>query len=121
MSRNKNILIVDDNPNMSSLLSDILEIFECKSVCASDGEEALKCLESQKFDMVITDLRMPKMHGIDLLKTVKEDYPQLPVVVITGFSDDTTKDKAIDARADGFLAKPFRVNDIQGLLEKFLG
>ena len=121
MPKEKKVLIVDDNPNMSSLLSDILEIFECKSVCAPDGEEALKCLKNEKFDMVITDLRMPKMHGINLLKTVKENYPSLPVVVITGFSGDTTKDEAIDAQADGFLAKPFRVNDIQGLLEKLLG
>jgi two-component system response regulator PilR (NtrC family) len=121
MPKDKKVLIVDDNPNMSSLLSDILEIFECKSVCAADGEEALRCLKSQKFDMVITDLRMPKMHGIDLLKTVKEGYPDLPVVVITGFSGDTTRDEAIDAQADGFLAKPFRVDDIQKLLERLLG
>ena len=120
MPKDKNILIVDDNPNMSSLLCDILEVFECKGVCAADGEEALKSLKSQKFDMVITDLRMPKMHGIDLLKTVKENYPKLPVVVITGFSGDTTKDEAIDAQADGFLAKPFRVDDIQRLLEELL-
>lgn len=121
MPKNKKVLIVDDNPNMSTLLSDILEIFECKSACAADGEEALKRLKSESFDMVITDIRMPKMHGIDLLKTVKEGYPGLPVVVITGFSGDTTKDEAIDAQADGFLAKPFRVNDIQKLLEELLG
>ncbi|MCK4606447.1 MAG: response regulator, partial [candidate division Zixibacteria bacterium] len=60
----KPILIVDDNPNMSSLLSEMLEVFDFESVRAADGTEALDKLESGKFSMVITDMRMPNMTGL---------------------------------------------------------
>jgi len=117
----KKILIVDDNPNMSVLLSDILEIFEYKGQHAQDGEEALEKLDSERYDMVFTDLRMPKMDGIDLLKAIKEHHPDLPVVVITGYSLGETQNLLLTQQADGFLNKPFKVNDIQDLLSRLLG
>jgi DNA-binding NtrC family response regulator len=121
MTRTNHILIVDDNPHMSSLLSDILDFFDYKAVGARDGEEALRTLGDRSFDMVITDLRMPKMNGMDLLRTLKEKFPQLPVVVITGFGTDTSRSDAFAAHADGFLAKPFKVDQIKELLKKHLG
>ncbi len=117
----KKILIVDDNPNMSVLLSDILEIFEYKGQHAQDGEEALEKLDAERYDMVFTDLRMPKMDGIDLLKAIKEHHPDLPVVVITGYSLGETQNLLLTQQADGFLNKPFKVNDIQDLLSRLLG
>jgi DNA-binding NtrC family response regulator len=116
----KKILIVDDNPNMSVLLSDILEIFEYEGTQAEDGEEALNKLKEGNYAMVFTDLRMPKMYGIDLLKAIKNQHPQLPVVVITGYSLGETQNLLLTERADGFLNKPFKVNEIKDLLEKLL-
>ena len=121
MSRTHQILIVEDNPNMSCLLSDVLDFFDYKTVGAQDGEEALKILGEESFDMVITDLRMPKMGGIDLLRTIKEKFPHLPVVVITGYDNDSYRSDASAAHADGFLCKPFRVDQIKELLKKHLG
>jgi len=121
MAQTNKILIVDDNPHMSSLLSDILDFFDYKAAGAQDGEEALKILGKESFDMVITDLRMPKMGGMDLLRTIKDKFPHLPVVVITGFGTDSSKSDAFAAQADGFLAKPFKVDEIKGLLKKHLG
>ena len=63
----KPVLIVDDNPNMSSLLSDMLEVFDYPSVRASDGQQALEELQKQNFVMIISDLRMPNMTGLELL------------------------------------------------------
>ncbi|MCP4583532.1 MAG: response regulator [candidate division Zixibacteria bacterium] len=122
MSRNssKKILIVDDNPNMSVLLSDILEIFEYEGAQAEDGEVALDKLKEENYAMVFTDLRMPKMDGIDLLKAIKNQHPGLPVVVITGYSLGETQNILLTERADGFLNKPFKVNEIKDLLEKLL-
>jgi len=117
----RNILIVDDNPNMSTLLSDILEIFDFKGNYASDGDEALDKLNKNKYDLVFTDLRMPKMDGMDLLKAIKSEHPDIPVVVVTGYSVAETRDEALSEKADGFLNKPFRVNDIQALLTSLLG
>jgi DNA-binding NtrC family response regulator len=116
----KKILIVDDNPNMSVLLSDILEIFEYEGSQAEDGEEALEKLSGDEYAMVFTDLRMPKMDGIDLLKAIKNKHPELPVVVITGYSLGETQNMLLTQRADGFLNKPFKVNEIKELLEKLL-
>ncbi len=117
----KRILIVDDNPNMSVLLSDILEIFDFKGSYAGDGAEALEKLRRGKYDMVFTDLRMPKMGGLDLLKAIKAEHPGLPVVVVTGYSMADTRDEVLSERADGFLSKPFKVNEIQSLLTSLLG
>jgi DNA-binding NtrC family response regulator len=119
-SASKKILIVDDNPNMSVLLSDILEIFEYEGTQAEDGEEALSKLKDDKYAMVFTDLRMPKMDGIDLLKAIKNQHPELPVVVITGYSLGETQNLLLTERADGFLNKPFKVNEIKDLLERLL-
>jgi DNA-binding NtrC family response regulator len=121
MTQTNKILIVDDNPHMSSLLSDILEFFDYGAVGARDGEEALKVLGKDSVDMVITDLRMPRMGGLDLLRKIKGKFPEMPVVVITGFGTDSSESDAFAADADGFLAKPFKVDEIKGLLKKHLG
>jgi DNA-binding NtrC family response regulator len=117
----KKILIVDDNPNMSTLLSDILEIFDFVGCHASDGDEALEQLRCNKYDMVFTDLRMPKMDGFDLLRAIKSEHPGLPVVMVTGYSAAETRNEAMSEKADGFLNKPFKVNEIQSLLTSLLG
>jgi two-component system response regulator PilR (NtrC family) len=117
----KKILIVDDNPNMSVLLSDILEIFDFKGSHAADGNEALDKLRRGKYDLVFTDLRMPNMDGLDLLKAIKSEHPGLPVVVVTGYSGSETRDEVLAEKADGFLSKPFKVHEIQTLLTSLLG
>ena len=121
MAQTNRILIVDDNPHMSSLLSDILEFFDYRAVGAHDGEEALTVLGKNSVDMVITDLKMPRMGGLDLLRAIKGKFPCMPVVVITGFGTDSSESDAFAAQADGFLAKPFKVDQIKGLLKEHLG
>ncbi len=120
MSREKKILVVDDNPHMCNLLVDILEIYDCQGFKAKDGEEALSRLRNESFDLVITDLRMPNLGGMDLLKSIKEENPSLPVVVITAFGKSDTERDVLAARADGYLAKPFKVNEIEDLLNRVL-
>ncbi len=120
MVRYKRILIVEDNTHMANLLSDILDIFEFRGIQAKDGEEALKHLKSQDFDMVITDIKMPKLNGVELLKSIKGSCPDLPVIVITAYEKPSTQKEIYDAKADGFLAKPFTVKQIEELLKKVL-
>jgi len=120
LPKEKKILIVDDNPHMCNLLADILEIFDCQGIKAKDGEEALGLLRRENFDLVITDLRMPNLGGMDLLKSIKEENSSLPVVVITAFGKSDTQKDVMAARADGYLAKPFKVNEIKDLLKRLL-
>ena len=116
----KSILIVDDNPNMSSLLSEMLEVFDFESSRAGDGNEALDKLEGGKFEMVITDMRMPNMSGLELIKQVKTKYPKMPVVLISGYSVADVSDDPDACKPDGFLSKPFMMSDIEELLNSLL-
>lgn len=103
---------------MSSLLSDMLEVFAVESVRASDGQDALTKLDQEQIAMVITDLRMPRMTGTELLARIKERNPKMPVVLISGFSLQGLDDQKSAEMADGFLSKPFRMNDIRDILDR---
>ncbi len=116
----KRILIVDDNQNMSSLLSEMLEVFDYKSVRTSDGSEALKELEKGNFSMVITDMRMPNMTGMELVQEVKSRHPKLPVVLISGYSVNELDSEDEPLKPDGFLGKPLMMSDIEKLLNTLL-
>lgn len=114
----RKILVVEDNPNMSSLLADMLEVFAIESVRATDGQDALRRVEEENFGLVITDMRMPKMSGTELLSALKDSHPDLPVILISGFAFGDEEDQAAAERADGFLAKPFRMRDIKEVLDR---
>lgn len=116
----RKILIVDDNPNMSSLLSEMLEVFDQESVVASDGFQALDALKSGSFSMVITDMRMPKMTGLELLQQIKTNHPKVKVVLISGYSGTEIETQAEALKADGFLGKPLMMADIEKLLKDLL-
>lgn len=118
--KSKKILVVEDNAPMSNLLRDIFEVFDYQTLQACDGEEALELLKEEPFEMVITDIRMPKLNGVELLKIIKENYPQVPVVVITGFKTGNETGKLVLESADGFLYKPFKVEDIEKLLRQLV-
>lgn len=105
---------------MSSLLEEMLEVFDYKSVRADSGQEALVRLEKEKFVMVITDLKMPNMTGLELLKSIKEKNPNLPVVLISGYSIREISSDPNHPKPDGFLSKPFLMSDIEKLLNSLL-
>jgi DNA-binding NtrC family response regulator len=116
----KTILIVDDNPNMSSLLVEMLEVFQYNALRAKDGHDALDQIEKNDISMVITDMRMPKMSGLELLQAIKERKPKLPVVMISGYSVEECDSDIVRNKADGFLNKPFMMSDIEKLLGDLL-
>lgn len=111
------ILVVEDNATMRDLLVDTLDAIGYVPTGASDGSEALQKLKEQKFDLIITDIMMPGIDGIALLKKVRKDYPHLPVLFITGVATPEVVERA---SPDGFLAKPFRISHIEELIEDTL-
>jgi len=115
------VLVVDDDDRIRSLLMDTLSALGYQALGAKNGEEALTLLETEKLDLVITDVRMPKVNGLSLLKNIKHRNPLLPVLIITGYNFTYTKDQAMESGADGFLAKPFRIGKIEELIRKALG
>jgi len=108
----KNVLIVDDELNMRLVLSAVLkkEGFEVSS--ASDGREALQVLQSNKIDVVITDLKMPDMDGMELLTNISAQYPEIPVIMITAHGSIATAVEALKKGALDYITKPFDAMDL---------
>ena len=106
------ILVVDDEPNYLIVLSELLKDEGFEVFTASSGVEGLKIIEDVDLDVVITDMQMPGMNGLEFLKEVKNRNPDLPVVVITAFAE---VDKAVEAMQNGafnYLAKPFSNDEL---------
>jgi len=114
----KNVLIVDDELNMRLVLSAVLkkEGFEVSS--ASDGREALQVLQSNKIDVVITDLKMPDMDGMELLTNISAQYPEIPVIMITAHGSIATAVEALKKGALDYITKPFDLDDLKNVISK---
>jgi CheY-like chemotaxis protein len=117
---NSRVLVVDDDPNLTDLLVDTLETIGYLARPAASAQEALALLASEHFDLVISDINMPEMSGIELLQQIKREHHHLPVMLITGISTETVKAQAYSSGADGFLAKPFRIGSIESEIAKLL-
>ena len=117
------VLIVDDESSIRDYLSELLRMqgYECR--CFSESLEALSYLsqEEQPADLLLADISMPGMGGMDLLRTVKPSYPGLPVILISGLYELALAVDALDAGADDYLKKPVRPADVVTLVEKYLG
>jgi len=114
------ILVVDDERGLREVLSIMLKRAGYLVTEASDGEEAIGHIGKEIFDLVITDLRMPKADGMAVLKAVKSSAPETVVLVITAFA---TADSAVDAMKQGaydYLTKPFQVDEVQLIIRNAL-
>lgn len=101
-----NILIVDDEEVVRRSFSRVLAGAHCRTASVVDGEEALRALTRERFDVVLLDLRMPGADGIAMLKTIKARWPESEVVVITGYPSVETAKEAVRLGAFDYLAKP---------------
>lgn len=114
------ILVVEDDSALAQALSDTLRLSGYEVMQATDGEEALACLETEPADMVLTDVQMRPMDGHTLLRHLRNRFHDLPVLVMTAYG---TVEQAVDAMKLGavdYLAKPFEVNDLLQKVERFL-
>ena len=112
------ILIVDDEQGIRELLISEFSKFGYELFSAVNGEDAILQLQSEKVDVIITDMKMPKVDGLDLLKFVKEHTPETEVIIITGYA---TVENALDTMRNGaydFIQKPFNIDELSALVEK---
>lgn len=117
----KAILVVDDNDDVRELLLHILRAQHHQPFGAVNGEEALRVLDAQNFDLALLDVMMPGISGIDLLLTIRKSqkaYQNLPIAMITALSAPEEIERAAAAGATTYLIKPFRADDIRAMLQE---
>ena len=114
------ILTVDDSAFIRKMVASYLPEPEFDVHEAGDGQEALDLVKKGNVSLIITDMRMPNMTGLELLKKVKEDHPKLPVVLISGYSMGVMEDQTYDLKPDGFLGKPLSMSEVEKMLNTLL-
>jgi DNA-binding NtrC family response regulator len=114
----KKILVVDDELNMLLVLEAMLKKEKYEVATASDGLEALEILKDGDVAVVVTDLKMPKLDGLGLLSKIENDYPSIPVIVITAHGTITTAVEALKKGAFDYITKPFDQDDLKNVISK---
>lgn len=108
---NYKVLVVDDEEPLRKLIIALLSKQGHQCITASNGVEALNKVNQERFDAVIADIVMPEMNGITLTKELLSLYPNLPIMIMTGYSKEYPTELAITAGARDFIEKPFSSND----------
>ena len=113
------ILVVDDSAYVRRMIRFALAQQPYRIIEASDGVDALKCMQENQVDLVITDLKMPNMDGFDLIRHLRGDEKTelLPIIMLTGESDDKMREEARNAGVSAFIVKPFVPEQISGLIQ----
>jgi two-component system, OmpR family, KDP operon response regulator KdpE len=106
-----NILVVDDEPQITRVLKTTLSSHGYAVRSAADGEDALNEMKSWSPDLVISDLRMPGMDGLELCRRIRKDS-RVPIIVLSVKGEESIKVGALDAGADDYITKPFSVNEL---------
>lgn len=112
------ILVVDDEQIMQDLLEKILSREGYNIITAIDGVDALEKLSNNKVDIVISDMKMPRMNGFELLKHVKSDYEKIAIIIMTAYGDTYTVKDALLLGADEYITKPFKSYEISLVVER---
>ena len=115
----KTILVIDDDPDVLSVIIKHLKHFGYEVITAIDGMEGLKKLELGGYDLVITDIVMPYVSGVGVVTAIKEKTPHIPVIAITGYGKEPER-AAMEKQANLVLAKPFKMSVLKEHIDRFL-
>jgi DNA-binding response OmpR family regulator len=114
------LLIVDDDPAVKSAMERWLQLRGFEPDTAADGAEAVEKCRCSPYKIVIMDIEMPKMNGIEAIRAIKQNHPGMPIIILTGFVHDV--EKLHDVAVEGILAKPIRMLEletaIRGVIER---
>jgi len=115
------ILVVDDEQAVRDLLAKTLTMADYDVDSAPDGASAIDRLRAVEYDLLITDLKMPGMDGLSVIREARRSAPDLPVIIITGYSTEASAIEAINLGVAGYLTKPFRLPRILAATARALG
>ena len=117
----RRILIVDDEETIRELLSKTLALAEYEVDVAPDGRTAVDRMRLIQYDLLITDLRMPGVDGLTVIREARRLKADIPVIIVTGYSSEASAIEAINLGVQGYLTKPFRVPRVLAAAAKALG
>jgi two-component system, cell cycle response regulator DivK len=118
----KKILIFEDEPKNMKMLHDLLQRFGYEVIEACDGEEGLKLTKTSNPDLILMDIMMPKVNGLDATRILKADdlTKKIPVVALTAFAMAGDREQAIEAGCNGYLSKPVDVKELLKTVQEYL-
>jgi len=114
----KSVLVVDDDAQIRALLSDLLKGNGYAAREAKTGAEAIAAVEKQRPDLVMMDIKLPDQDGLDVLKSLKKERPELEVIVMTAFGGSSSAIKAMEQGAYDYVTKPFEIDDLLAALKR---
>ena len=119
----KHILVVEDSSTMRSLIVSTLELLDDIEITESpSGFEALKILPHEKFDLILTDINMPDINGLELVSFVKnnQEYKSVPLIIISTEGSIKDVERGMALGADEYITKPFKPEELQSVVKKYL-
>jgi DNA-binding NtrC family response regulator len=119
--RNAKIMVVDDESIVCNMTKAVLEQEGYYVECFLNAKPALDRLKAEKFDLVITDLKMKGIDGMEVLKTIKAESPGTKVIMITAFASLDAAIEALRGKVDDFFPKPVKFNDLKACIKRLLG
>ena len=120
MGKKSSVLVVDDEDALRTVLSNELTNEGYDVTNAADGDDAIGELQKSAFDLILLDIKMPRMNGFEVLKFVKEHHPATKVVMLTGFADLKNAIESKKLGADDFVSKPYDLVDLLTTIERVL-
>lgn len=120
----KTILIVEDSATTRSLIRAVIdELGDVETVEAASGFEALKMLPQQEYDLIITDINMPDINGLELISFIRSNprYTHLPIIIVSTERSEEDKKRGMALGATNYVAKPFKSGELQEIIKKTIG
>ncbi len=114
------ILVAEDDSVIAGLIREVVKRMGDTAITAGDGDEAMQIFSSRKIDLIITDLKMPKLDGITFIKMVRGQNRDIPIIIITGYGSEKNRMVAENYGVTEFLSKPCSIRDISEAIKKNL-
>ena len=119
-NRTPQILIVEDDEEMRSLLKEFLEEEGFETEYARNGSDALREIAEKPFDLIVTDIEMPGLTGLDILPEMKKLRPEASIIVMTSFANEEVYRRSLEKGASGYLEKPIHIKKLKALIYEML-
>ncbi len=112
------ILVIDDDPSIRNMLAIVLKKSGYQVTCTESGKTSLEKLKKESFDLIISDIKMPDINGIELLKKIKTISPEVPVIMITAFASANDAVEAMKLGAEDYVTKPFSLDELKIIIDR---